>query len=476
MAVSADGVARLVLTATGSELAEPNHFFAVAAVVALAAWPFAYALVAAARRVPHLQRAPATMDLPDDPPAIGNMLCHSWSVTREAVSATFVDLAARDHISIDRVGDETLCSIPRRPPRRGDALLPYEERVLGVLTSRAADGGAVPAGALTTGNVGVAGAWFSSFQDEVIADAQRRGYAKKRWDAAVTGPLGTLAVAALGLFIASLTLATGPESDTFTVWKGTVLGGFFLSMYFIGVVGKRASSPEQRPTPEGLRAAHRWLGTRQQLIEDTSFDTLAPDAVAIWDRYLACAAAVGAAGRVAETLPLAAADDHRAWSNFKGRWRPVRVHYPRLPPGRGRHPVLALLGALFFGGIAFKVLAAMLPIHADGAVRMVESVIVAFAAAVLAWQAVMLVQAVPDLFTTIRREGQVIRTRTWPRASFNPLRQDKERHYVAVDDGATPSIRAWVVRKELHDHTHEGQQVVATVTPLLRYVRSIETS
>jgi hypothetical protein len=62
--------------------------------------------------------------------------------------------------------------------------------------------------------------------------------------------------------------------------------------------------------------------------------------------------------------------------------------------------------------------------------------------------------------------GQILRLRT--RGS-----DDKKRHYVAVDDGASPTIRAWLVKPELYAPLRQDQVVTATLTPHLRYVRSI---
>src|SRR5437867_285411 len=108
--------------------------------------------MAVARRPRHVRPGPATIDLPPDPPAIANLLCHDWTVTREAVPATFVDLAARGFIQIERAGDNTLCGLPAHEPRTAPTLTAYEERVLGVLKRRVRKGGVVPAGVLTTGN------------------------------------------------------------------------------------------------------------------------------------------------------------------------------------------------------------------------------------------------------------------------------------------------------------------------------------
>ena len=56
---------------------------------------------------------------------------------------------------------------------------------------------------------------------------------------------------------------------------------------------------------KGQDAASRWLGVRHFLSGDDAFDSLPPAAVAVWDRYLAYAAAMGVARDAAKGLLLA---------------------------------------------------------------------------------------------------------------------------------------------------------------------------
>src|SRR5262249_28886828 len=78
-----------------------------------------------------------------------------------------------------------------------------------------------------------------------------------------------------------------------------------------------------------------------------------PTAVAIWDRYLAYAVALGVAATTERSIPLGAESDTEAWSSVGGHWRIVRVRYPRrLPPGWGRPPWKNAFIGLFSAGIA----------------------------------------------------------------------------------------------------------------------------
>ena len=46
-------------------------------------------------------------------------------------------------------------------------------------------------------------------------------------------------------------------------------------------------------------------------------------------------------------------------------------------------------------------------------------------------------------------------------------------HYAAVDEGTSPTIRAWRVKPELYSSLQQYQIVTGTLTRHLRYVRSI---
>src|SRR5262249_21701245 len=120
----------------------------------------------------------------------------------------------------------------------------------------------------------------------------------------------------------------------------------------------------ERDTPTGRTAAARWLGLRVLLAEDPVFSEQPPGAIAIWDRYLAHGAALGVAHGAVTALPLGAERERQAWSPIGGRWRLVRIRYPRrLPPGYGRHPLQVALIGLVVSAIA----AFLLPLSASAA-------------------------------------------------------------------------------------------------------------
>jgi hypothetical protein len=211
----------------------------------------------------------------------------------------------------------------------------------------------------------------------------------------------------------------------------------------------------QRETPEGLAAASRWLGVRAKLAEDEAFQTQAPIAVTLWERHLAYGAAFGLATAAVHALPMGAESDHHAWSSYGGQWRSVRIRYPHFVPlGWGLHPLLVALRACFALPAA---LVLWLIVPRDLAV---------LPAAVAAVVGVVVVWALADLGSTREATGQILRLRAYGD-------DDDKRHYVAVDDGTSGTIRAWRVKPELYSPLHQYEVVTGTLTRNLRYVRAI---
>jgi hypothetical protein len=98
----------------------------------------------------------------------------------------------------------------------------------------------------------------------------------------------------------------------------------------------------ERDTPAGIVAAARWLPVRDWLRAHEQFGDLPPAAVTVWDRYLSYGLALGVAPATGAVLDLGMGDRRRGmgdrrrvWSSYGGRWRRVRVRYPRLRPHLG---------------------------------------------------------------------------------------------------------------------------------------------
>jgi Predicted membrane protein (DUF2207) len=224
---------------------------------------------------------------------------------------------------------------------------------------------------------------------------------------------------------------------------------------------------DQRDTPAGAEAAARWLDVRDYLGRNEVFPTLPPASVAIWDRYLGYGAALGVATAAVHALPMGAEDDHRAWSASGGRWRVVKVRYPRLGFAWRRRPPLAFLVGLAQAVAGYVGLRLMLGLRgwtdgfaeADQAARWVRtaSTLLAVAALLVAgWGVWTMLRAVLDLVSRREVEGQVVRRRSYSRG------KDKLAHFMAVDSGRSDKVKAWLVPAAVYGRFREGGVVKAT--------------
>jgi hypothetical protein len=452
--------------------------------VGAAAWALLLAAMAFATRCRHVDPGPAGLDLGGpEPAAVVNLLTSGWRLGHEAVPATLLDLAARRVVGIDQVGEQTLIRTLTRSAATPD-LEPYERMVLDHVVHQAVDG-VVPAEALTTGPDDESTRWWRRFRRSVERDARSRGLSKRRWSPAARVVL-TLAAVAVGCLVAvaATTLPADPKnSDDNPV--GAALG-FGAMATFALVAGNEAVNGE-RDTPAGRDAAGRWLGLRTLLADDPLFAEYPPAGVAIWDRLLAFGAAMGVAHGAVRALPLGSESDKQAWSSVGGRWRVVRIRYPRyLPPGYGRHPavvVLVGLAQVALAGVAFPAARAATDALVRAAARSSTdaatpaslrlgvdttlAVVVAAAAILVVRGVLMVVTGAVDLCSGRRRfEGRVLRVRR--RGD-----DDHPRWYVAVDDGTSDHVRAW--RTSPLGAT-QASMVRADVTRWLAHVRALEVS
>ena len=407
-----------------------------ATAAATAPWLLAVAVVYLRRRPARPEPGPPTLDLGPEPPAVANLLVHDFRVTRDAVPATLLDLAARRLVEIEeREPGAYVCRLERRSDGE---LTSYEQRVMELLRSRAS-GDVVPAGALTTGPEEESKRWWNGFQKEVVADAQRRGLCVDILDKRT--------------FLWLAAAAAAPATVLGILAGGRAGFGYWVLAFFgLGWVMGRHT---QRETPEGLAAASRWLGVRAKLADDEAFRTQAPIAVTLWERHLSYGAAFGLATAAVRALPMGAESAHHAWSSYGGQWRSVRIRYPYLVPlGWGLHPLVVVLRAA--PALALAVVLWLLA----------PKELVAVPAAVAVATGLVILWALVDLGSTRQVTGQVLRLRAYGS-------DDDKRHYVAVDDGTSATIRAWRVRPELYSPLRQYEVVTGTLTRNLRYVRAI---
>ena len=435
----------------------PTQVTAIAVGAALTAVWLALALIVRVVRQPRRpDPGPPTLDVGPEPPAVANLLVNGWRVTRDAVPATLLDLAARGALDVEQVAPGEFQVRMRQPPAD---LTPYERRVLELLAARQS-GGVVPAGALTTGPHEAAKRWWRAFRKEVVADAQARGLSEDLWDARSKAIVGVAAA------LPALPFAIPDPRGAFA-YAGAALV----------VLGWIWGQGRQRHTPAGLEAASRWLGVESHLRTDTVFDTLPPTAVATWERLLAYGAALGTAAGAVRPIPMGAEDDHRAWSSFGGRWRQVRVRYPRgiASPGWGSWPWKVVLLSLLRAGIAVGLVWLGRVLRSGGvgqeariedALRTAAGVLDVVAGLLVAYSVLQLARGVADLFLVRQRSGVVVRAR---------VRGDERsrRWYLGIDDGSTDRIRAYRVGPGLYQQAPEGSHVTLTVTRVLGYVSAV---
>jgi hypothetical protein len=97
-------------------------------------------------------------------------------------------------------------------------------------------------------------------------------------------------------------------------------------------------------------------------------------------------------------------------------------------------------------------------------VRVVATVLALAALVVLGWGGWTALRALVDLGSRREVEGQVVRLRSWQRG------ENERDHFVAVDDGRSGKVKAWLVPAAIYARLWEGAAASATVGPRLGYV------
>jgi len=436
--------------------------------------------------------SPATLDLGADPPAIVDLLTDGFAVTPESVPATLVDLAARRRLAIEQYGDRVIIRIPATAVEND--LAAFERRVLDHVRRLAVDG-VVPAEVMSTGPRGASKSWWRAFRREVNEEGQRLGYCRDRWSKAMLGPIwmGVLASGGM-LWLADQRADVDVEvsySDPAVIVFGIAV---LVLAAFVVVLVTLSQRDLQRDTDAGLAAASRWMGVREYMATVGDFGDKPAAMVALWDRHLAYAVALDLAPQVVRELPLGAEDHHHAWSMATARWRPVHVRYPIFRPGWGQHPMLAVVSGLFFGGLAAaalvlasRVLSGQVSIIADmpdsgqRVADRVALVVGAVALMLIAWNAWRVFAAIAGMLSTTEVEGVLLRKRArygWVGLTDEPARSSdgdvRTRCYLALDTGASSTVVAWIVRRQVFDSVVQGERYRVRIVPKIGYVSRCE--
>lgn len=437
-------------------------------------WLLLLAAVTAWRRPRGVRSGPPTRDLPPVPPAVAGLLCNDFELPAELPPATLLDLTARRVVRLEETAPgKSICRL--RGTAADQPLSPYEQRVLDEVRRKAVDG-VVPTDALTTGREDASSGWHRAFGREVVDDAQERGLTRNRWSRWVI-TLITVGASAIGglLYLAS---EVGGESNDYPV-ASTIAGGIAFAGIVVLVVaaGRVARSLAQLPTDAGKETTARCLALRAHLRENEQLADLLPAAVQLWGRHFAYAGVMGVAPTAMALLPFGAEDDNGAWSRFGGRWRRVRVRYPRgWPPGWGKHPAFAAFLAVLWGAAAVAALYGLTRL-AESAAEPITATDPLFnrdqldwvgrgallltipAALLLLWAIFLLVRAVPDFWRARTATGELVRVRR-RRQIFQSSNSNNPKYwyYLALDDGTRARIRSWRVRRDIYNAHSQGPE------------------
>ena len=337
-----------------------------------------------------------------------------------------------------------------------EELTPYEQRVWEHLRKRVR-GGVVPAQALTTGPGEESKRWWRGFVNEVVDEAQERGFSRDLWPKRLALLVGVIAS------VPALLLGLAYGENAFYAYVVPP----------VAVIGRVLYGRRQRDTAAGLEAAARWRAVQAKLGEDPVFAEQPPHAVALWERLLAYGAALGSrpGGDPADTHGLRAGEpglEHvRRALAPGGRALPPRAAVGTAPwlgaagaagSARGR-PVLPCdrgVGAL---GRARRRGwdRAPHPHRSDrGACRDRRRGCLARAA------------GGADLFKSKEVTGEIVRLRT------TQSEGETTGHWSQSTTALRTEVRAWSVRPEIYAGLEQGQIVTVRVTPRLGYVHSIE--
>jgi hypothetical protein len=443
-----------------------------------------------ATRPPRLVASVRSAELGAESPAVASLLTNGFIVTPHAAVATLLDLVARGWLRIEPTEHEVVVLTDRRG-REGDALKGYEQQVLNHIHR-------MTAGTLT----GVSGAgveiaglrlsrrWWRRFTRSVVADSRRQLLTSRRWNALAVGPpVVTIVLSAL-LWWRSV--RSGEEVavvDSLASRAVALAVGLGIAAVAMRVV-KRIRSSAQRPTAHGLVRAEHWVCVRAWM-EPRGFEGASAIAANSSSRALAYAAALGLADRAADELPIVPEDDRSAWSNATGEWHVVRVRYP-FRPGYGRHPALMLLLGVVVGGALIALQRLLLGVARGDRlisvlddfpdqVDLIQNVALVLAAIIIApllWMAWLVIAGAFDLFSTIERQGVVVRARRpqrvvpFPRLLRPLARRDRFALFIAVDDGRSDRVNAWLSNERTA--VPQGARARVKATPVLGYVRRSE--
>ena len=283
-----------------------------------------------------------------EPPAVVGLLTNRFEVPNSAVTATALDLAARDWIGLG-LSDGELVVVARGQGQVGDILRPFEQQVLNHLSSRAFNG-VSSAATLAASQEQLDWRWWIRFRRSVAHVGQELGLTEDRYTARALAPAA--ACAAIGLIVTLLSIRHGVAVDLSDSWKSRLVWLIALgaTVALAWRVFQRAVGAAQQPTQSGASRASLWFGYRRRLLAKVPQDA---SVIANHSQQatLANAVVMGVAEPVLDELPAAPEDHRSAWSEAGDSPHLVTVRYP-IRPGYGQHP-----GKVLASGVVVLLLA-----------------------------------------------------------------------------------------------------------------------
>ena len=137
------------------------------------------------------------------------------------------------------------------------------------------------------------------------------------------------------------------------------------------------------------------------------------------------------------------------------------------PPAWGADPLVGFgvgLAVVVASGLFLYVLG---PSLVDAGALAIVPLLVACGGVILG--AALVVMAGADWRTAVEVTGPILRLRTFGD-------DEKRRHYIAVDDGTSDTIRAWRVSRARYEGLRQGEVITARLTRNLSCVRWIITA
>jgi hypothetical protein len=232
----------------------------------------------------------------------------------------------------------------------------------------------------------------------------------------------------------------------------------------------------ERDTPEGREVARGWLGLREFLRRDEVFAELPPSAVAVWDRYLSYGDALGTTRVCAVLLDLGLGDRSRLWSSYTGHWRQVRVKYPRFWGRYGKSVPRLLLPAaaqLVVGVWAVKAFGRDVSLAVDSAGDIADLALVLIALYLFLRGVYRLVRTLADLVLPRTIDGEVLWVQEWQRKQQGENTTVVVNHHLALDDGTSDRVMAWVAPTALAGGVRDGDEARIVVRPWSRRITAV---